>query len=287
MSLALPLPPGLGEFPTDEIKNTKLRLSHSVTYDTVYGGSWSPDGAKLAFGCADNSTRTIDVATGKQIFFNGAHNDWVLDTLFSSDSEHLVSASRDRSMKLYDFANQRFIDNITSITPGALKGGLQTVDRRPMREKKPSKVPPDTPGAAPKLYDEILTGGSDGTPRLYKMHREAKRVIGDDFNKIRDYEAMPGRIYAARFSSDGVRFVAGSSLEGKGEARVYQVDDGKRVSTLEGPLGPIYALAYHPNGHQVAIAGFSGSVRIHDPNTGKLIKEFIPVPLRGPKVAGK
>src|SRR5262249_34438711 len=117
---------------------------------------------------------------------------------------------------------QRFIDNITSITPGALKGGLTTVDRRPMRTQTMAKTPPDTPGVPPKVYDELLVGGSDGTPRIYKMHREVKRVIGDDANKVREFGAMPGRIFSARFNRDGSRFVAGSSLAGKGEVRVYQ-----------------------------------------------------------------
>jgi WD40 repeat protein len=91
---------------------------------------------------------------------------------------------------------------------------------------------------------------------------------------------MPGRIYAARFNADGSRFVAGSSLEGKGEARVYGVDDGKVLATLEGDLGPIYAVAFHMNGQVVAVGGFNGVVRLHDAATGKLIKEFAPAPLK-------
>src|SRR5206468_5743244 len=128
--------------------------------------------SKTAFGCADNSLRAIDAATGKQILFQGGHNDWVLETVFSKDASHLVSVSRDMSMKLTEVATERMIDNITSITPGALKGGLMALDRRPLAEKKMAKVPPDTPGAAPKVYDEVVCGGSDGTPRLYKVHRE-------------------------------------------------------------------------------------------------------------------
>ena len=38
------------------------------------------------------------------------------------------------TMKLTEVATQRFIDNVTSITPGALKGGLMAVDRRPVEE---------------------------------------------------------------------------------------------------------------------------------------------------------
>src|SRR5262249_55666554 len=219
-------PGRFGEVQIWEVAKKKLRLSVPVTYDTVYGVSWSPDGSKVAFGCADNTLRALDAKSGKQVLYQGAHSDWVLGTVFSADASHLVSISRDRSMKLTEVTTQRFIDNITSITPGALKGGLLTVARRPQKEQKMAKVPPDTPGAAPKIYDELLIGGSDGVPRLYKMHRETKRVIGDDANKIREYEAMPGRIYAGCFNADGSLLAVGCSLDGRGEVRVYQVSDG-------------------------------------------------------------
>jgi WD40 repeat protein len=80
--------------------------------------------------------------------------------------------------------------------------------------------------------------------------------------------------------------VAGSSLEGKGEARIYSVDEGKVLARLEGDLGPIYAVAFHVSGEVVAVAGFQGVVRLHDAATGKLIKEFAPAPIK-PNVAAK
>jgi mono/diheme cytochrome c family protein len=129
-------PGRFGEVQIWDVARRKLRLSLAVTFDTVYGASWSPDGSKVAFGCADNTLRAIESPGGKQVLFQGAHSDWVLYTVFSSDGLHLVSVSRDRSMKLTEVATQRFIDNITSITPGALKGGLITVARRPDKTKR-------------------------------------------------------------------------------------------------------------------------------------------------------
>jgi WD40 repeat protein len=278
-------PGRFGEVQIWDVVQHKLKLSAPFTFDTLYGVSWSPDASKVAFGCADNTLRAIDAQNGKQVLFQGAHSDWVLGTVFSVDGTHLVSISRDRSMKLTEVATQRFIDNITSITPGALKGGLLTVSRRPIKEKTMAKVPPDTPGAPPKPYDELLIGGSDGVPRLYKMHRETKRVIGDDANKVREFEPMPGRIYAACFNPDGSLIAVASSLNGRGEVRVYQAADGKRVSTFEGEQGAVYTVAFRPDGKLVASAGFDGVVRLNDPQTGKRIKEFVPFPLNGTKVA--
>jgi WD40 repeat protein len=276
-----------GEIQIWDVEHKRLKLSQTMTFDTLYGVSWSHDASKVAFGCADNTLRAIEASTGKQVLFQGAHNDWVLGTTFSRESEFLVSVSRDRSMKLTEVATQRFIDNVTSITPGALKGGLLAVARRPLKDRTMAKVPNDTPGAAPKVYDELLIGGSDGVPRLYKMHRETKRVIGDDANRIREFPALPGRIYSVAFNADGSQFVAGSSLEGKGEARVYQTKDGKLVATLAAQKGAVYAVAFRPDGKQVAAAGFDGAVRLYDPQTGNLLREFVPVPLGAAKVASK
>lgn len=254
-------PGRFGEVQIWNVEKRKLKLSVPITFDTVYGGSWSHDSKLIALGGADNSLRAIDAETGTQVLYQGSHSDWVFDTVFSVKSNFLVSVSRDRSMKLTEVATARLEDNITSITPGALKGGLQAVDRHPQK-------------------DELLIGGADGTPKLYQMYRTKPRQIGDDFNRIRFYDPLPGRIFAVKFSPDGSRIVAGSSSDGKGEVRVYETA-GKLVSTFKAIHGPIYALAYHPKGNVVASAGFEGLVHLSDPVNGNLIRDFVPVPLKG------
>jgi mono/diheme cytochrome c family protein/DNA-binding beta-propeller fold protein YncE len=270
-------PGRFGEVQLWDVARRKLTHSVPITFDTVYGVSWSPDGTKVAFGCTDNTIRAIDASTGQQVLFQGAHNDWVLGTAFSSEGHFLLSVSRDRSVKLTEVATQRFVDNVTSITPGALKGGLAAVALRPLKEHPPVKRDM-TAGGGEQLYNEVLAAGADGTPRLYQIHRTKPRVIGDDANRLREFEPMPGRVYALAFSADGALFAAGSSLDGTGEVRVYSAADGKRVAKCEGQPGPVYAVAFRPDGQQVAAAGFDGTVRLFDPKTGKLIKQFSPLP---------
>src|SRR5262249_41672040 len=146
------------------------------------------------------------------------------------------------------------------------------------------------------------------TPRIYRMYRNKKRVIGDDFIHIHSYDASPGRIFAVKYSTDGERIVVGSSLDGQGDVRVYKTvtmpdssligivsisaeasfglstlmllptmkNKGQRVSTFEGQKGAVYAVAFRPDGKEVASAGFDGLVRLNNPETGKMIKEFVP-----------
>ncbi len=291
------LPARMGEVQVWDVEARKLTLSVPITADTVYGASWSPDGSKVALGCGDNSVRAVDASTGEQVLFMGSHNDWALETAFSVDGSHLISVGRDMTAKLTEVGTQRFVDNITSITPGALKGGLASVARDPKR-------------------DEILIGGADGVPKLYRIFRETARKIGDDANLIAAFSAMPGRIFSVAESADGRRFAAGSSLDRRGQVDIYadefEPDSApdpikailakagtarsdaersaldkhrqgaiKRLAAVPIPSGAVYAVALRPDGEAVAVGGSDGLIRLIDPKAGAITKEFCPAPIGG------
>jgi len=285
-------PGRMGEVQVWQVEPPQLQLSLPVTHDTVYGASWSPDGNFVAFGCVDQTVRVINASTGEQVLYNGAHNDWVLDTTFSQKGTHVISVSRDRSMKLIDLQTQRFIDNITSITPGLLKGGMHAVARHPER-------------------DELVVGGADGIPKVFRMVRLTARKIGDDANLIRRLPKMPGRVFAVSVSPNGRRIAAGSSHDGQGAVFVYGYEfntamsdeikgivaksfkdrtetdkarlnehhsEGVRViAQMEGQQGAAYAVDFSSDSQLIASGGFDGVVRLNETETGKLVKEFLPV----------
>jgi WD40 repeat protein len=248
-----------GELQVWTVADKKLVLSIPVGYDTCYGANWSPNGQLISVGCSDNTTRAFDATTGEQKFFNGAHSDWVLDTVFGVKSDHIVTVGRDMTMKLHEVATQRFVDNVTSITPGALKGGLNSIDRHPAR-------------------DEVLAAGSDGSVKIYKMYRTQARQIGDDFNLIRAYPSLPGRVMSVAFSADGSKVAACSSLDGKGTVMIAQTDDAKQLALVEVPDSGLFAVTWRPDGKTVAVAGFDGTVRLLDVS-GAVVNKFLPVEL--------
>lgn len=292
-------PAQMGEVQIWDIAKRTLAVSAPVGFDTVYGASWSPDGKMVAFGCPDNAVRAIEAETGKPILQQASHNDWVLGTAFTTKGDHLVSVGRDMSTKITEVATQRFIDNLSSITPGALRGGLQTVARHPQR-------------------DEFLIGGADGIPQAYRTVRKTQRRIGDNALCIRKWPAMEGRIYSVAFSPDGTRFAAASSLDGKGAVHFYNYDmntdmpadivaienkgveqrtedekkkldahyiaDAKLLAGAPFDAG-IYAIAYTPDGNTLAASGEDGKVRFLNASDAQVVKEFVPVPLSPVQVA--
>ncbi|WP_254508384.1 WD40 domain-containing protein [Anatilimnocola floriformis] len=254
-------PGRFGEVQIWDIAKRELKLSKIIGYDTIYGVSWSPNGKVVGFGCPDNTMRGIDPATGEQVLFNGAHNDWVLDTVFSVNSDHIITVSRDMSMKLVEVGTQRFVDNLTSITPGALKGGLIAIDRHPTK-------------------DELVCGGADGEPKIFKMVRTEARKIGDNANLLKEFPAQPGRIFGVAYNKDGSRIAAGSSKDGRGEVRVYDTTNFQQVWKVEVPEGGVYTVDFRADGQSLAVGGFDGEVRLLNTADGSLITKFLPVTIK-------
>lgn len=294
LAVAGGLPARMGEVQIWNVEKRALHVSVPIGYDTVYGVSWSPDGQLVAFGCPDNNVRAVNADTGEIVLQQGSHNDWVIDTIFDTTGKHIISVGRDMSTKLTEVETQRFIDNVTSITPGALRGGLHAIALRPGR-------------------DEVLVGGADGVPQVYQIFRKTKRRIGDNANLLRKFPAMEGRIFAVDYSADGKLIAAASSLDGRGAVAIYTgefdatipdvllkayadkiasayskeekaeierftTSEVKEIARVKFP-GGVYALSFHPEGRVVAAAGEDGRVRLVSTADGTVTKEFVPVPL--------
>ncbi len=285
-------PGRMGEIQVWDVLQGTLSLSRQVTFDNLYGGVFSPDGKLIAFGCADKTVRAIDSTTGEQKLHQGAHEDWIRACVFNPSGTHLLSAGRDMTVKLTEVATERFIDNVTSITPGALRGGINALAMHPSR-------------------DEFVVGGADGTPKIYRIFRETARVIGDDANLIRKFPAMSGRIFSVSVNKDGSRFAVASTLDGASMIRVYpyefagpvtddvkaalakpvaQRNDAEKklvqdhnsktsdaIVAIDLPGVSLYSVAFQPTTGMLAVAGSDGMVRLLNPETKAIEATFSPI----------
>jgi WD40 repeat protein len=246
-------PARFGEIQFWDLPDAKLRRSVMLTGDTLFGVSLSPDGTRVAAGCTDNTLRIVDTASGKELNKMGAHENWVLGTVFGVDSKRVVSVGRDRSAKLTDASSGAFQENLN-----LLRGELAAVARHPSR-------------------DIVVIGGEDRVAYVYLMDRPKNMKIADDTTMIRKLERQNGVIAALAWSPDGKRIaVAGAASE----VNVYDAGTGARVAACTGHSAGIYSVAFSPDSATLATGGFDGTVRLYDAGTGALKKAFVPVQLQ-------
>ena len=245
-------PARFGEIQVWDVAAGTLRQSVMICTDTVFGASLSPDATRIAAGCADNTVRILDAASGKELYKIGNHENWVLGTVFGVDGKRIVTVSRDRAAKLTDVASGAFLENVN-----LLRGELAAVARHPSKEV-------------------VVIGGEDRTPYIYLMDRPKNMKIADDSTLIRKLDRQSGAIFALAWSPDGRRIaVAGAAPE----VNIYDAESGQRVAACKGHTAGIYTVGFSPDSKVLATGGFDGQVRTYDSDSGKLLKAFTPVPI--------
>lgn len=228
--------------------------SFKVSLDSIYGISWSPDGTRLAFAGADKVVRIVSAADGKELVKFENHSDWVFATTWTVDGKRILSGSRDKAMKLIDASNGQFIDDINKLLEGVV-----CFARHPKE-------------------DVVAYGGEMGVSRTYKIgENQGRTAANNDSNFQKEFERMPGPVQAIAYAPDGRTICAGSI---GGEARIFNASDKKRVATLKGHDGAIFALTYHPMTNWVVTGGFDGKVRVFETAKGESIRSFVPVPVK-------
>jgi hypothetical protein len=254
-------PSEYGEIQLWDVAERKLIRSIKTTTECVYGVSFSPDGTRVAVGCADKTVRAFTVANGREVMKCDNHVDWVFATAFSQDGVRLVSVSRDKAVKLIDVATGRLIDDVSKP-----RDPMTTLARHP-RE------------------DLMVCGDEKGAVRVYKMIPRAGRLKeGDDKEEglIRELERLSGSVQSLAYSSDG-EWIAAAGLGG--DAKIYKAADGKRGVTLKTSGAPLFAIAFDPKEKLVVASGFDGKLRFFDPATGAEVRAVDAVPLTAGEVS--
>ncbi len=244
-----------GEVQIWDVAARSLVRSIRTSNDTVYGVSFSPDGTRVAIGCADKLVRAFAVADGKEIMRCDNHLDWVFATAWSQDGKQLATASRDKALKLIDVATGHLIDDISRPRDPWL-----TLARHPKE-------------------NVIVAGTDNGLVKAYKMEPRGGRLAeGDDKENsaVKELDRLPGPVHAIAWSSDGTMVAAAGAA---GEVRLWKSADWKRVWTVKEKLPPLFTIAFSPDGRRLAVAGADGRIRFLGTEKGESVGEFDSVPL--------
>ena len=201
---------------------------------------FSPDGALLAAGGADNAIRVYDVATMKRRQFIEQHADWVTDLAFSPDGLRIASASRDKSARVFDVR--------TGSMEAAYLGHAEAL----------LAVAWSADGK------QVFTAGQDHAIHVWNPAAPEKALA-----KI---PAVEGDIYKLDASLDELLACATDHT-----LRAYSIRKRtltRSTATADWP----YSLAVDPRNRRIAVGNYNGRVEMFTPGLGKPMFGFTAAP---------
>ncbi|MCU0705696.1 MAG: hypothetical protein MUF18_17140 [Fimbriiglobus sp.] len=186
--------------------------------------------------------------------------------LWTPDTQQVVTASDDRSVKIWDATAGTLVREIKPGSdkpppPDEVKKLAPTVASA---AQVPSLNLPPHPGHTDQVYSLAITpdgkllasGSADKTVKLWNMATgELVRAFVTPGLKP-DGTAHPGFVQSVRFTPDGTKLVSvGTAPRNKGYLAVWNVADGKPLAAHELPIGPIYAVDVAADGTAVLACG--------------------------------
>jgi uncharacterized protein with WD repeat len=197
---------------------------------SVFGVSFSPDGARLASASWDQTVKIWDVMTGQETLTLTGHAGAVNGVAYSPDGARLASASADRTVKIWDVRTGQ--DTLT------LKGHTGVV----------SNVVYSPDGT------RLASASRDGTVKIWDV------TIGQVSLTLKGY------VGDMAFSFDGTRLASASTDR---TVKIWDVRTGQEVLTLKGHTDSVLGVSFSPDGTRLASASRDGTVKIWDARTGQ------------------
>ena len=281
---------------TDFKQNWEYRFLQNLAYpkgkllmiphqDDVWNVTFSPDGKKMATGCADGFARIYEVPSGKLLATTVTQEKNVWRVKFSPDGKFLATASGDAkstSAKIWDAetgAETLSLAGHTSrirgidfspdgklIATGSRDGTIRIWDAESGKEL--NKFAVETNGQTVEINDLQFT--PDG-----------KKLIAGNSNGSKVWEISSGKILfnlnektsalSVAASSDGKLFAFGGTLF---TVFVYDAGTGKPISTITGHEAAITQVSFSPDGKLIASVSSDRTVRFFDARSGVEIQNL-------------
>jgi WD40 repeat protein/tRNA A-37 threonylcarbamoyl transferase component Bud32 len=261
----------------DAATGEKIR-TFSMQDQSVFFVEYSPDGKKIAMGCAEGTIKIVDTETEKEMILiegKGMSQSLVVSLAFSPDGSRLVSAGYDRMVRVWDTNTGKELTTLTG-HPAPVSGAVFSPDGQ--------LIASAAYGGQSRVWDpsedrerKILKGHTDGI-RYVVFTPDGKLLISASRDKtikmwdvsrgevIHTFSGHEDSIWSLAISSDGRYIVSGSADK---TIRIWDIDSREQVRKITGHEGGVLSVAFSPDGKQIASAGAGDNVRVWDAKSGK------------------
>lgn len=163
------------------------------------------------------------------LFICSGHTSRVTAVVWSPDASQLLSASYDKTIRLWDASSGKILHILRSHT--------------------------DRVNAVAWSPDgKHIASASDDS--LVHIWNAASRQV------IFTYDRHVGKVLTLAWSPDGTRLASASSDK---TVQVWEVSNGRLIATYSGHAQPVYALAWSPDGKRIASGSGDRTVQIWEP----------------------
>jgi WD40 repeat protein len=211
--------------------------------DQMESAAWSPDGTQIAT-AGDKVVVWNATADGEIRSFVG-HEGLILGVDWSPDNAHIVTASTDGTVRVWDVATGA--ESLVLVKPGA--------------NEELHGFGPDTVWSVDWSPDgkRIVTAYGDGTAQIWRA-TTGKRL----HSLVGHTEA----VISAVWSPDGTRIATASEDQ---TARIWNASTGEQLLIFSKHGGPLWSIDWSPDGSRIVTSGSDGTAKIWNATTGEEI----------------
>ncbi len=160
---------------------------------------------------------------------------YILDAQFSPDGQRIVTASQDKTARLWDAHTGKLLTTLWGHA-----GGVKNAEFSPDGQR-------------------IVTCSEDCTARIWDA------TSGTLVASLKGHKNI---VLDARFSPDSKRIVTASFDK---TARVWDADNGKELAALKGHDGPVWSAHFSPDGLQIVTASDDKTSRVWEATSSKVL----------------
>ena len=219
-------------------------------------------------------------AADAQLLAFVGHADKVNYATFSPDGQRIVTASADKTARIWDAASGREILRLSGHS-APLSGAAFSPDGGRIVTAADDKTARiwDAATGSPLA---VLGGHADAVTSA-AFSPDGRRIVTASADKtVRIWDAATGRpitvlsghtdrVASAAFSPDGRRIVTAADDK---TARIWDAASGRQLALLSGHRDRAWFAAFSPDGGRIVTASYDKSARIWDAATGKMLHEL-------------
>jgi WD40 repeat protein len=222
--------------------------------DRVFAIALHPDSRRCVSTSEDKTLKIWDLETGECLDTLAGHEDWVTAVALHPDGIRAMSGCRDGTLKLWNLDTRECLRTIQGHSEAVIVASFLPGKHNLASGSSDKTI---------KIWD-IKSGVCLRTINLGTTDGHAERTAGGI--------TTHNNVTAIAVHPDGNRAVSASDDK---TLKVWDIETGKCLRTLDGHKNAVHAVAFYPDGRRVVSGSWDRTLKVWDPDTGVCVRTLV------------